>query len=73
MVLVVDANNVELTVMVLTSIVLAIKLLPDILRNPIFVAVNVPLVFDVKVLMVEPVAVEKNKFCATRLFATYIS
>ena len=23
--------------------------------------------------MVEPVAVEKNKFCATKLFATYIS
>jgi len=28
---------------------------------------------DVKVLMVDPVAVEKNKFWATKLFATYIS
>ena len=54
-------------------IVLTLITPPVIVRNPISVAVNRPLVFDVKVLMVDPVAVEKNKFCATRLFATYIS
>ena len=28
---------------------------------------------DVNVLIVDPVAVEKNKFCATKLRATYMS
>jgi hypothetical protein len=65
---VVDSVPVEYTINVLVF-----KLLPDIFINPISTAVNWPLVFDVKVLMVEPVAVEKNKFCATKLFATYIS
>ena len=41
--------------------------------NPISSAVNRPLVLDVNVLIVDPVAVEKNKFCATKLFATYMS
>jgi len=41
--------------------------------NPMSCAVNRPLVFDVNVLIVDPVAVEKNKFCATKLRATYIS
>ena len=46
---------------------------PDIVKNDMFVAVSWPLVFEVNVLIVDPVAVEKNKFCATKLFATYIS
>jgi hypothetical protein len=41
--------------------------------NPISIAVNCPLVFDVNVLIVEPVAVEKNKFWATKFRATYMS
>ena len=45
--------------MVLASSVLVVKLTPDIVMNPILLAVNVPLVFDVNVLMVDPVAVEK--------------
>jgi hypothetical protein len=53
--------------------VLVLIVFPDIVINPISTAVNCPLVFDVKVLIVEPVAVEKNKFCATKLFATYMS
>ena len=35
---------------------------PVMVMNPISVAVNLPLVLEVNVLMVEPVAVEKNKF-----------
>ncbi len=35
---------------------------PVMVMNPIFVAVRTPEVLEVKVLMVEPVAVEKNKF-----------
>ena len=69
-VLVVDAFSVELTVMVLTSIVLAINLLPSMVTNPMLFAVNVPLVFDVNVLMVCPVAVEKYRLVAIRLFPT---
>ena len=53
--------------------VLTIIVSPAIFKNAMFVAVSWPLVFEVNVLMVEPVAVEKNKFCATKLFATYIS
>ena len=47
--------------------------LPDMVMNPMLLAVSVPLVLEVNVLMVEPVAVEKNKFCATKLLATYKS
>ena len=43
-------------------IVLVLTVSPDIVMNPISTAVNLPLVFDVNVLIVEPVAVEKNKF-----------
>ena len=53
-----------------TAIVLAVRLTPDIVTNPMLFAVNVPLVFDVNVLMVDPVAVEKYRLEATRLFAT---
>ena len=35
-----------------TARVLAVKLTPDMVTNPMLFAVNVPLVFDVKVLMV---------------------
>ena len=54
-------------------IVLVLIVFPVIVMNPISTAVNCPLVFDVNVLMVDPVAVEKNKFLATKLFATYMS
>ena len=46
---------------------------PVMVMNPISRAVNRPLVLEVNVLIVEPVAVEKNKFCATKLRATYMS
>ena len=53
--------------------VLVLIVSPVMVMNPISRAVNRPLVLEVKVLIVEPVAVEKNKFCATKLRATYIS
>jgi hypothetical protein len=56
-----------------TLMTFALIVSPVMVMNPIFVAVRTPAVLDVKVLMVEPVAVEKNKFCATKLRATYIS
>lgn len=42
--------------------VLVLIVSPVMVMNPISIAVNRPLVLEVKVLMVEPVAVEKNKF-----------
>jgi hypothetical protein len=56
-----------------TLTVLVLTVSPDMVINPMSTAVNLPLVFDVNVLIVEPVAVEKNKFCATKLRATYMS
>ena len=53
--------------------VLVLIVSPDMVINPISRAVNRPLVLEVNVLIVEPVAVEKNKFCATKLRATYMS
>jgi hypothetical protein len=53
--------------------VLVLIVSPDMVMNPISIAVNRPLVLEVNVLIVEPVAVEKNKFCATKLRATYMS
>lgn len=54
---IVDPVIVEYTINVLV-----IRLLPDILINPMLTAVNVPLVLEVNVLIVDPVAVEKNRF-----------
>ena len=63
--------RIELTVDILeTAKVLAVKSMPDMVINSMLFAVNVPLVFDVNVLMVCPVAVEKYRLEATRLFAT---
>jgi len=45
-----------------TLMTFALIVSPVMVMNPIFVAVRTPDVLDVKVLMVEPVAVEKNKF-----------
>jgi hypothetical protein len=45
-----------------TLMTLVLIVSPVMVMNPIFVAVNIPEVLEVKVLMVEPVAVEKNKF-----------
>ncbi len=69
--LIYNISFVLLIVDTLTVLVLTVS--PDIVMNPISTAVNLPLVFDVNVLIVEPVAVEKNKFCATKLRATYMS
>jgi hypothetical protein len=48
--------------------VLVLMVLPDMVTNPILVAVSVPEVFEVNVLIVEPVAVEKYRLVATKLF-----
>jgi hypothetical protein len=42
--------------------VLVLIVSPVMVMNPISIAVNRPLVLEVNVLIVEPVAVEKNKF-----------
>lgn len=65
--------NRDDVVVVDTLIDCTLIVVPDIVKNAMFVAVNWPLVFEVNVLIVDPVAVEKNRFCATRLFATYMS
>jgi hypothetical protein len=57
LVAIVDPDMVEYTINVLV-----IRLLPDILINPILTAVIVPLVLEVNVLIVDPDAVEKNRF-----------
>lgn len=56
-----------------TRMVFVLIVSPVMVMNPISRAVNRPLVLEVNVLIVEPVAVEKNKFCATKLRATYMS
>ena len=67
-------NNVVMALLIVDTLtVLVLTVSPDMVINPISTAVNLPLVFDVNVLIVEPVAVEKNKFCATKLRATYMS
>ena len=53
-----------------TTIVLALKELPDMVTNPMLFAVIVPLVFDVNVLIVDPVAVLKYKLVAIKLLPT---
>ena len=56
-------TTIEFVAMILdTRMVLVLIVSPVIVINPISVAVNLPLVLEVNVLMVEPVAVEKNKF-----------
>jgi len=60
-----EAINVEFT-----TIVLALKELPDMVTNPILFAVMVPLVFDVNVLIVDPDAVLKYKLVAIKLLPT---
>ena len=54
----------------LTTRVLVVRDAPTIVTNPILFAVIVPLVFDVNVLMVDPVAVLKYKLVAIKLFPT---
>ena len=67
-------NNVVMALLIVDTLtVLVLTVSPDMVINPMSTAVNLPLVFDVNVLIVEPVAVEKNKFCATKLRATYMS
>ena len=61
---------VEAVIVEFTRIVLAVKELPTIVTNPILFAVIVPLVFDVNVLMVDPVAVLKYKLVAIKSFPT---
>jgi len=57
-----------LTLMIFVAVILDKRMVlvlivsPVMVMNPISMAVNRPLVLEVKVLMVEPVAVEKNKF-----------
>jgi hypothetical protein len=60
----------EAVIVEFTTIVLAMKESPTIVTNPILFAVIVPLVFDVNVLMVDPVAVLKYKLVAIKLFPT---
>jgi hypothetical protein len=60
-----DAVMVEFT-----TIVLALKELPDMVTNPMSFAVMVPLVFDVNVLMVDPDAILKYKLVAIKLLPT---
>lgn len=62
MVLPVRTLTIFVAVILDKRMVLVLIVSPDIVINPISRAVNRPLVFDVKVLIVEPVAVEKNKF-----------
>jgi hypothetical protein len=50
--------------------VLVLMVLPSMVMKPMLLAVSVPAVFEVNVLMVEPVAVEKYRLVATKLFAT---
>ena len=67
-------NNVVMALLIVDTLtVLVLTVSPDMVINPMSTAVNLPLVLDVNVLIVEPVAVEKNKFCATKLRATYMS
>lgn len=58
-----------LLLMVDIFVVATLSVLPVNVENPIVFAVN-PFVVALNVLIVDPVAVEKYKFDATKLFAT---